>query len=199
MKRRVAKSSHLHYSTIEIAHSETRNGIVLQLEGVQSPAALEDLVAHATERAASLPAEQRRVNDPGWWAAMICSESLRRGFPASVLRVPAYSRIHAALVVEHGQALALWPDWPVLRIADGRSSAATITNIDPRSGELARDLPPTEIELSRYRARVDTTLSVSTLMSAFASGVIEWDPTKRDHDGRRRLRPTFGVDETEPA
>lgn len=179
LHRRLARTTHDHYSTVEIAHEQAKAGIIVRVEILRSPGGLEALLAHAFEYAGNVRQDLQRINDPGWWAGIMCAAALDMGYPAGVMRGTSMrSRIHACIIVERGAMIEEWPQWPMVRV---KTSAALL---DLRSEEATR-LGPSDADLMAYAGRegFESEIDVSKLREYFEIGVLEWS-ADRDEAGR---------------
>lgn len=167
------------YATIEVGHSSTRSGIVVQVDGCTSPI----ILRHLVELAFDVAGDQRplAVHDPGWWAVMLGWAGMRTTGAASIQRVTVPGALHAVLVVERSRMLEDHPLWPMLRLRP------TSPWIDCR-GETALRHGPADAELADYRDQVAVGLSIPDLRRMFDQGVLEWE-SGVVAKGRRRLVP----------
>jgi hypothetical protein len=163
-------------ATIEVGHAQTRTGIIVELPtGTLSTVRM--ALESAFDRAGRLAG--RRVDDPGWWSALVCAAALDVVGSASVQRTPTRGSTHAVLVVERGSMLHPRPAWPLARLKpDGPW-------LDLR-GETALAVGPSDSELQAYAVSVGIDRPVGDLLRMFEFGVIEWEPTAPA--GRRGLR-----------
>lgn len=171
--------------TIEVGHESTRNGIIVQIDGVRSGRAARRLLEDAFEIAGC--ATVRAVTDPGWWAIIVGQAALEVG-PASIQRVPDRAVRHAALRVERGRMLEVRPAWPMARLSPSGPW------LDLR-GEAALQHGPSDAELLEYAKRMpEPTIlgqfkpTVAELARMFDMGVLEWESGDPPRGGRRGIR-----------
>lgn len=166
------------YATVEIGRN-TRQGIVVQLDGVTSTPVLR----HVLELAFDVAGDQSplRVDDPGWWAVLVGWAGMRTTGAASVQRVLLPGELHAVLVTEPGSIADVHPLWPLARLRPGGRW------LDLR-GETALRHGPSNGELEAYNYQLERPQDVATLRRMFDQGVIEWDPDLPAAGGRRGLR-----------
>jgi hypothetical protein len=128
-------------ATIEVVFPETRKGIVVQVEGAM-PRHLEQIIRGAAQIGAGFEAELRRVNDPGWWAALVCAAALHHRFAASVQRIHRPAPTHARIEVVRGTIVHLHPTWPSFKI-----DSSQLVDIRPES---ILEAGPSDMDLLRY-------------------------------------------------
>lgn len=164
-------------ATIEIAHAETKKGIVIDF-GPVCPS-VESVVRTAALFASRPDPERRMICSPGWWAGLVCAASHEWNGSPEVLRV--YRRDDAAhyrLIVERGRMLELHPQWPVLWDPRGRP-------LDDLRPENVLGEGPTDADLKTYSLTLGGTevLEVADLRRAFDQGLLQFG-RRQTADGR---------------
>lgn len=169
LRRRLNRCIDGPFATIEVAHPESKSGIIVRVELIRALSGVEILLAETMELAASVPLNARRVNDPGWWAGLICATALEGHYPASIMRGAHRSCRHASLIVARGVMIEDWPEWPVVRL--GLSKIL----LDLR-GEAAMRLGPSDSDLLAYAEREGKSdeWGVVLLRNMFDQGVLAW-------------------------
>lgn len=165
-------------ATIELGFPETRKGIMIIIEGAKA-FDLERIIRGAAQIGAGFDPELRRVNDPGWWAALICSAALHHRFPAGVARMPRRGDPHARVLVERGRMVNLQPTWPTFAI-----DSSQMVDIRPES---ILEAGPSDDDLRRYADQLGIDAPTLDLRRSFELGVLEWDIDVHE-DGRWKIR-----------
>ena len=166
-------------ATIELGFPETRKGIVVQVECEKS-FDIERIIRGAALTGAGFAPELRRVNDPGWWSALICASALHHRFPVCVQRVHSREQVHADVEVARGSMLDMHPTWPAVTIGK-----RPMIDIRP---EYILEAGPSDDDLRRYALSLESPdIDLLGLRRTFELGVLEWD-SSRYPDGRWRIR-----------
>ncbi len=165
------------HATVEIGHTESRTGIIVQVGKSRTE------VRTLLERAFDVAGRQLRrgVTDPGWWAACVCAAGIEMGLSPSVQRVPSRGEVHVLLAVERGRMVEDRPPWPLVQLRiDGPW-------LDLR-GEAALRLGPSDDELRAYADGAGVDAPAFELARMFELGVLEWTPGAAPLEGRRLVR-----------
>lgn len=172
--------------TFELGHESTRNGIVVQVDGISSQHEARAVASDALELAGGWPTPPP-VCDPGWWAIVVGWAATRWG-DSSVQRTIQRSHTHVRFRVERCRMLELRPDWPMVQLRDGGPW------LDLRS-EAALRRGPSDSELLEYAKRMpeptilgQKKLTVAELARMFEVGVLEWEPGDVKPNRRRGIR-----------
>jgi hypothetical protein len=167
-------------TTIEVRHPGVRQGIGVDLHEC-THAQVEECVRSAAFMASGFEPEHRRVNDPGWWAALVCSAGLHLRMYASVQRTFERHDTHALLTVERGSMLELYPVWPVLSLGSRHV-------LDLRPESVLRE-GPTNLDLDAYVKRFDVEgVTHTDLRRAFDAEMIGFS-READAFGRFLIAP----------
>lgn len=177
VRDRLRRADNGRHATVEFGHTESRSGIIVRFDLVDSAGQLETLLTRVVELAAELPRHLQSVTDAGWWAGVACMASLQDGHRATILRGQTRSRTHACCIVARGALLDPYPEWPLFRF--GYSA-----RLKDLRGEAACAVP-SDAELLRYARDAGVTANAELLRSMFEIGVIGWGGAGAD--GHRRI------------